>query len=370
MNKIFTLKNCVVGSFLCGGFTYLYKNNSSNNQNDKKKLVIIGNGWGSHYLQKYINDDKFSKTIIANNKNMLYTPNLVSSLYEDAVTEINNNNIIIDTATKIDYKNKELQTNNNKYSYDDVIFCTGSETNDYNIDGVKEYSIKFKTIKDRDELKNKLKNKNIKKIVIIGSGAVGIELSSLLESKGYDVTIIEGLKEILPGFTNQTKENIEKYLEEKNIKLIKQNFVKSITESKVVTDKSDIDYDLVIWSGGIKFNGYESTVLYKLLSEKAKIVPRGINVKDNFSVDDENNVYCVGAMVANKGPPTAQNAKNQAQWLSEYLNKDKNNENDFIIHEKGKILHLNKKIYVESDLYNGYIHKPFSYVIDFAIKYY
>lgn len=54
------------------------------------------------------------------------------------------------------------------------------------------------------------------------------------------------MKEILPGYNKNTKEKIEKYLEEKKIKLIKENFVKEINETKVKTNKNEFDYDLVI----------------------------------------------------------------------------------------------------------------------------
>lgn len=351
-------------------FMYYIKKNmiQSNNINEKENLIIVGNGFGSLYLQKYLDNNKFDKKIIAENDKVLYTPKLVKSIYKEESEKINpNNKIIKDIIEEIKFNDKIINGNENKYNYDKVIFCIGSETNDFGINGVKEYAFKFKTEEDKNKLKEKLADENIKKISIIGSGAVGIELSSLLKSKGYEVTIIEGMKEILPGFNNKTKEEIEKYLCENNIRLIKENFVKSINEKTIITDKQTIEYDLVIWSGGIKFNGYETTNLYKNLNEKANITLRGIHVKDNFSIDNNNSVFCIGDMVANMGPPTAQNTKNQAKWLSQYLNNDKK-DIEYEIKDKGKVLHLNDKMYLESEYYNGYIIKPMNYFIDFFIK--
>lgn len=45
-----------------------------------------------------------------------------------------------------------------KYNYDKVVFCIGFKTNDFNINGVKEYAFKFKTEEDRNKLiKRKIK---------------------------------------------------------------------------------------------------------------------------------------------------------------------------------------------------------------------
>ena len=44
-----------------------------------------------------------------------------------------------------DQSEKNVETEKNKYVYDKVIFCIGSETNDYGIHGVNEHAFKFKT---------------------------------------------------------------------------------------------------------------------------------------------------------------------------------------------------------------------------------
>lgn len=56
-------------------------------------------------------------------------------------------------------------------------------------------------------------------------------------------------------------------------------------------------------------------------------------------------------------------------WLLKYLN-NKNNKKieEFKVTKKGKLIHLENKIYIESKYYNGYIIKPISYIIDHVIK--
>ena len=152
------------------------------NKNYKREeIYIVGNGWSSYYLTKYLDKTKYKTIIISENKNITNTPKLVKSLFNEKNNNFENpySNIILDKV--IDIKdNKIITKNNNKFDYKNVVFCIGSDTNDYGIEGVKEYSFKFKTINDKDKLKDKLKDNNIKNICVIGSGAVGIELSVLL----------------------------------------------------------------------------------------------------------------------------------------------------------------------------------------------
>ena len=225
-------KNLVIGSIVIT-LPIIYEFNNLKNyydNNKKEKLIIVGNGYASYYLQKNIDGDKYNKKIISNNKKTIHVAELVKSLYKEEIpylaNKMNFNEFINDKIININFENKELEGEKNKYNYDKLVFCIGSETNDFNISGVKEYAFKFKNEEDRNKLKIKLRDKTIKNIVVIGSGAVGVELSSLLNSKGYKITIIEGMKDILPGYTNNTKQEIEKYLEKKRNKINKRKFCK------------------------------------------------------------------------------------------------------------------------------------------------
>ena len=348
----------------------------------KKNVYIIGNGWSGYYFSKYLDKKKYNAKIIAPNENVLNTPKLINYLTDDtSKIDFQNNYIekITDVVLNIDNKNNQIYTKNNSYKYDYVIFCIGSEYNDFGIKGVENYAYKLKNKNDIIRLKEKLKDQNIKNVCIIGSGATGIELALKLKKYNYNIKIIEGLNDILPGFNNISKRKIKNLLKEEKIDLCVNNFVSKITNNKIYTETkikaktitNEFNYDLVIWTGGIKFNGYQRTFLFNTLNKINKITPRGINVDNDFSINKNKNIYCLGDIVANKGPPTAQNAKYQAIWLANYFNKDFNEE---LIKEirykdksKGKLLHLDDKIYLESKFYNGYIPKYIHSIIDYFI---
>ncbi len=110
--------------------------------------------------------------------------------------------------------------------------------------------------------------------------------------------------------------------------------------------------------------------MYSTLNSIVPIKSRGLDVEPDFSLKDNNNsIYCLGDMVANVGPPTAQNAKNQAIWLAEYFNSDFDTEyvksNPYKIKSNGKLIHLANGTYLESEYYSGFVPEIISKIIEF-----
>ena len=351
----------------------LQKSLDNYNNDKRKKICIVGNGWSSYYLSKNLDKKKYFVQIIAPNEKILNTPKLIKSINEDIDVELENKTtpIINDLVLDINEKTNKIVTEKFIIDYDYIVFCIGSEYNDFNIEGVNKYAFKIKNKDDINVLKEKLNNLDGKEICIIGSGPTGIELASKLKNMNYNVNIIEGLDNILPGFNNITKNEIKNYLNDNKINLNLKNFVKKIDSQKIYTNEKEFKYDLVIWTGGIKFNGFKKTKLYNSINNIKEIQPRGINVNNDFTINNNKNIFCLGDMVANKGPPTAQNAKYQSIWLAEYFNNNLDTkwkeENEFENKELGKILHLDDKLYMESYFYSGYLNKFCDYIIDYII---
>lgn len=229
-------------------------------------------------------------------------------------------------------------------------------------------------------MRHVLINNKINDICVIGSGPTGVELcstlnikyNSLKNSQFTQINLVEAMNNILSSFSEKTKDMIKQHLSKSNnIQIFLDTPVLKITQNHIMTNKYSIKSDLTIWTGGVKFNGYRQTSLYytldKLLSENNKITPRGINVNDNFTIN-LTNIYCLGDMVANKGPPTAQNAKLQAKWLANYFNKQMDKSlSPFVIpnaNKTTKLLHLRDKIYIESPIYNGFMPEWMNIMID------
>ncbi len=339
-------------------------------ENQKEPVHIIGNGWATYHFVKSLDKSKYIPVVISPNNLVLNTTRLVEQIDnpDDSKLYIGNKKIVYiqDKITGIDYKNKFVYSNTKNYKYKNLVLAIGSEINDFGIEGVELYTNKFKTINDVDELRKKIIKS--KSLYIIGGGPTGIELGVKLKQLGYDPVIIEGMKNILNGFSAKSQADIYNYLTSKlKIKVKLESPVNKITQNEIETKSNKYKFDTCIWVGGVKFNGYKKSEMYNQLQTISKITPRGIEVKDNFSI--EPNIYCIGDIVSNKGPPTAQNAKYQAKWLAQYFNSNFDNKNKvYQIKELGKIIHLDNKLYLESKLYNGFVCKYVENIIDYIYK--
>lgn len=364
----------------------------SNYNEPREKVYIVGNGWASYYFAKNLNKFKYEPIIIAPNSQILNTPKLVDFVL-DPNTNVEFPNpyglLINDVVDDIDIDNKQLVTRTgSKYDYKHVVFAIGSEPNDFGISGVNDYTYKFKTINDAHFLRNILNRLYTDStIYIVGSGITGIELTTKMSKlKGFNrvnFRLMDGLNKILPGFNDKTIGIIEKEIKNShsNIEIILNSMVKSIVKSNQLgnmelnyenllngnnlksyslnTNPKYPESDIIIWTGGVRFKGFGRTQLFHTLNSITHIKPRGLEVEQNFSLENQSSIYCLGDMVSNQGPPTAQNAKNQALWLAEYFNSGFDTEyiktNPYKVKSKGKLIHLANGTYLESDYYSGFI---------------
>ena len=104
--------------------------------------------------------------------------------------------------------------------------------------------------------------KQPKKMVIVGSGAIGVEFAYFYNAMGTEVTIVEYQPRIVPVEDEDISKQMEKIFVKSGIKVLTSSEVKEVQENgktlKVVIDKdgkpSDIDADVVLSAVGIKAN--------------------------------------------------------------------------------------------------------------------
>ena len=157
----------------------------------------------------------------------------------------------------------DLETNEERTeTFDKLIYAAGSwpvdlhfENQDLkNIEICKLYQHALKLIEDAD-------NSEIKKVAVIGAGYIGVELAEAYAEKGKEVALIDFLPRVLgnyydESFTNELEESMRKgginlHLGQKVSKFIAND---DGSVAKVVTDKEEIDADLVILCIGFKPN--------------------------------------------------------------------------------------------------------------------
>lgn len=140
-----------------------------------------------------------------------------------------------------------------------------------------------------------------KSLLIIGSGAIGIEFASFYSTLGVDVTIIEIKDTILPLEDKEISDLAKGIFEKQGIKIHTNSSVKALTKNKEsvqvqLSNGESKEFDRVIVAVGVQPNieniGLENT--------KIKLSSFGFIETNEWYKTSEANVYAIGDIA---GPP-------------------------------------------------------------------
>tara|TARA_A100001011_G_scaffold390597_1_gene474376 strand:+ start:295 stop:1683 length:1389 start_codon:yes stop_codon:yes gene_type:complete len=145
-----------------------------------------------------------------------------------------------------------------------------------------------------------------KSMIIVGSGAIGVEFAYFYSTMGSKVTLIEYLPNITPNEDEDISIELEKSLIKKGITILKNSNITEIetknNKSKVIVETQDgqksISADIILSAVGITPN------IHNIGLESLKIALEGdrINV-DQYYQTNINGVYAIGDVI--KGPSLA-----------------------------------------------------------------
>ncbi len=200
---------------------------------------------------------------------------------------------------KIDFDNKKvfvILSDGTKVedSYDKLILATGSLPNIPDIPGKDLENVQqVKLYQNAQEVIEKLENPDIKNVVVVGAGYIGVELAEAFRRKNKNVSIVGRSPHCLSGYFDETfTAEMEENLSSHGINL---EFGQALKELKgkdgkvcaVVTDQKEIPADMVILSVGFRPNN-------ALAKEKLELFQNGsylVNKKQETSIKD---VYAIG----------------------------------------------------------------------------
>ena len=199
---------------------------------------------------------------------------------------------------KIDYKEKivyGIDKNGNviEEKYDKLILSTGSLPIDLPIPGKELENVQFvKLYQDAQSVITKLENPELKNVVVVGAGYIGVELAEAFERCGKHVELIDLSETCLSGYYDlEFRKMMEKTLVENGINV---NFGEKVLEIKgtgkveeIITDKKSYKADMVILAVGFVPNntlGKENLELFRNGAYK-------VDLTQKTSLDD---VYAIG----------------------------------------------------------------------------
>lgn len=156
-----------------------------------------------------------------------------------------------------------LDTKNQKYlefPYDSLILCTGSHAKSIPaITTHYENVFKLKSVNDLILIQKYLKMNNVRRVLIIGSGYIGLEISDALIKKNISVDIADIEDNPLPKAETEIRLMVRELLKSKNINFYGSTAVKQYSEmnNKIVSVKIDgynIEYDAIFICAGFVSN--------------------------------------------------------------------------------------------------------------------
>jgi NADPH-dependent 2,4-dienoyl-CoA reductase/sulfur reductase-like enzyme len=168
----------------------------------------------------------------------------------------------IDRRKKILSVRNKLNSTVAQQSYDKLILTTGSTSKTYTpLSNAFENVTNFKTIADLLKLKKLIKVSKEKKVCIIGSGYIGLELAEAFSLIGFKVLILEKELEPFPNADREVRLLIKELINKNDIEFIggvsnptfhiEGNFVKAIK-----IDGRRLPVDIVVTSVGFQPNNY------------------------------------------------------------------------------------------------------------------
>ena len=178
----------------------------------KHELIVIGGGPAGITLAKMLGKSDIA-IIRPENASMIYCamPYVIEGLipHQDTLKSDNlvtdNGGVLIrDEVTSIDFEGKSLQMKSGEtYQYGKLIIATGAVPFIPPVPGSKLKGVMgFKTEGDMDEISHVV-DAGLKRAVVVGAGAIGIELVQALNDRNIEVHLVDMAESVLPNLVDE-----------------------------------------------------------------------------------------------------------------------------------------------------------------------
>jgi len=337
-----------------------------------KRIVIIGGGFAGLNLATNIKSNKYHITLVDRNNYIFFPPLLyqvatgflepanISYPYRKMLRNKSHINFKMGEIVKVVPEQKKVLLTTGELEYDFLVFATGTETNYFGMENVKEKAIPMKTVNDAIEMRNYIltqleaattlihDNEKLQKkltIVVAGGGPTGVEISGLIAEmqtsviyKDYpefqkagvhaDIYLVDGAAQLLSPMSKKSQEDTYDALTRLGVKVILNAQVKDYNDDKVdLSNGQVIATENLIWAAGVTAQRFEGI--------PAASYGRGNRlITDSFNqVEGLQHVYAIGdtclqttdSKFPNGHPQVAQVALQQGENLARNFTRMANN---------------------------------------------
>lgn len=348
----------------------------------RKRIIIVGGGFGGLKLARKLKSDKFQVVLLDKNNYHIFQP----LLYQVATAGIEPSaisfpfrkifkrreyfHIRICEAQQVFAENNLLETSIGTLAYDYLVIATGCDTNYFGNDAMAKQTMALKNtsealfnrnqILDSFEQAQNTSNENERKrlmtFAIVGGGATGIELAGALSEmrkfvlpKDYPdlninemrILLIDAAPRLLSAFSEASSREVTDYLRKRDVEIKLDARVISYENNKLtLSGDTVIKTKNVFWVAGVKANSLQG------LPTEAYGPGNRLKVDSYNRLLDQPNIFAIGDtafMITDeypKGhPQVVQPAIQQSQNL--ILNLQRLEEglplSPFVYHNKGSM---------------------------------
>ncbi len=170
---------------------------------------------------------------------------------------------IRDEVVSMDLDKRQVLTKTQALNYDYLVIASGSETNFYGNENIKQNSLTLDSADDAQKIVNILRKNEFDNFIVGGGGYTGIEVATNLRvyldkvKRNSKIMIVERSPAILGPLPDWMKNYVATNLQELNIKVCPNCTIEKIEGHSVnISGAGTFNNALVIWAAGVKTAGY------------------------------------------------------------------------------------------------------------------
>ncbi len=185
------------------------------------------------------------------------------NLIPDVVLSSSRINLLVDAVKSIDPRQKTVSTaGEKKLSYKKLILATGSEPLQLPIPGLEKQNVFFakKDVTYLDAIIRKLDSEDVKDIIVLGGGFIGVEFADEFRKRGLNVTVVEMLSQCLMlAFEEGLCKEAEENLVQRGVNVITNTKLEEVLGGETVTgvrlsDGRELKAEVLFVGIGVKPN--------------------------------------------------------------------------------------------------------------------
>lgn len=355
----------------------------------RNKVVIIGAGFGGVSMAKSLRNKNVDVLVLDQNnyhnfQPLMYQiasgalePHSIAYPIRRIFRKYKNLRFRMANVQKINSETNSLETNIGVFTYDYLVIATGSTTNYFGFEPIKESVLTLKSIPDalnirsflfqnlEKALRNNLNEESLEEIMsiaVVGGGPAGIEMAgALAEMKKHviprdfpeidtsmmHINLYQSSSKLLKTMSSEASEKSLEFLKELGVGVYLNSRVVDYKEDHLfLKDGSSFKTDTVIWTAGVK------GVVIEGLSKDVITGGSRIIVNDYNQVKKSNNIFAIGDVACNittensrglpgLAPVAQQQGKHLAKNIINLIKKNKLEK--FVYKDKGAMATIGRK---------------------------